>query len=103
MQTETYVTLSPNATANKHWFEIWNIEEDGSLKNCVNFYDAALKDAAPWIAQCVNQEVWRTEDVYSIVHATRDADGTMARSVVAGSDAKLFSVLNKFKDSLSFN
>jgi hypothetical protein len=103
MQTETYATLTPNATANKHWFEIWNIEEDGSLKNCINFYDAALKDATAWVTQCVNQEIWRTEDVYSVIHATRDVDGTMTRSIIASSEVKLFNVLSKFKENLSFN
>ena len=102
MQTETYLTLSPKATTNKHWFEILSVEEDGSLKNCVNFYDAALRDAAAWVTQCVNQEVWRTEDVYSIVHSTKDTDGLVARSVIGNSDSKLFNLVSKYKESLVF-
>ena len=103
METETYAALSSNAVANKHWFEVWSLEQDGSLKNCVNFYDAALKDASAWVTQCVNQEIWRTEDVYSVVHATKDADGTMNRTIITNSDVKLFNALTKFKETLSFN
>ena len=103
METETYAALSPNAVANKHWFEIWSIEQDGSLKSCINFYDAALKDAATWVTQCFNQETARTDDPYSIVHAFKLEDGTTARMIVSCTDSKVFAAVNKFKESLNFN
>ena len=103
METETYAALSPNAVANKHWVEIWSIEQDGSLKSCINFYDAALKNAAVWAAQCVNQETARTDDPYSVVHASKLEDGTIARTIINCPDSKIFPAVNKFKESLNFN
>ena len=103
METETYAELSPNTVANKHWVEIWSIEEDGSLKSCINFYDAALKNAAVWAAQCINQETARTEDVYSIVHASKLEDGTISRMIINYTDQKVYPAVAKFKESLNFN
>ena len=68
-----------------------------------NFYDAALKSAAVWAAQCINQEMARTDDPYSVVHAFKQEDGTIARMIINCPDSKIFPAVNKFKESLNFN
>lgn len=102
MNNDTFAALSVDIQPNKHWFEVWSIEHDGSLKNCVNFYDAALQNAVTWVIQCFAQETARTEDPYVVVHSTRDENGEMSRSIIPEpqGDVKLFSALNKYRATL---
>lgn len=102
MNTETFVAMSIDVQPNKNWFEIWSVEQDGSLKNCMNFYDACLQNSVLWACQCLSQEGARTEDSCVMVHATRNKDGEMVRQIITESpeNNRMFNVLNKYRAAL---
>ena len=102
MNTDIFAPLSVDMQPNKHWFEVWSIEQDGSLKNCVNFYDLALQSAAAWASQCYAHESARTEEPHIVVHAMRDESNEMVRHIIPEpvGDAKLYTVLNKYRAAL---
>lgn len=87
--------------ANCNWFEIWNLERDGTLRNCINFYDFALDSAAAWAAHCFTSETARTEEAYQIVHAFKDSSGKVQRNVPVVVDSKdVTSLLSKVRSKV---
>jgi hypothetical protein len=75
--------LDPKFTPNRHWFEIWTIENNGNLLSCVNFYDMAWKDSPNWAVQCYSQETSRTADAYyAVVHARQSDNSGIAREII---------------------
>lgn len=103
MNNETVTALSVDIKPNLHWFEIWSLEQDGSLKNCVNFYDMALQNSVTWAIQCFSQENSRTDDAYVIVHSTVGDGNEMVRSIISeptDKETRFYTVLNKFRATL---
>lgn len=86
MSTQTdnsFVKINPAFEQNKNWFEIWSTDVDGSLKECVNFYDFSLENCSVWAAQCLNTETNRTEEVYVVAHATKtEGEQEKTRSIL---------------------
>lgn len=85
---DTLQLTTNGVEANRNWFEIWNLERDGTLRNCINFYDFALDSAAAWAAHCFTSETARTEEAYQIVHAFKDSSGKVQRNVPVEVDSK---------------
>jgi len=103
MNEQTLTPLSVDIKPNKNWFEVWSLEQDGSLKNCVNFYDLALQNSVTWAIQCLSQESSRTDEAYVIVHASVGEDKEMVRSIIpepTDKETKFYTVLNKFRAAL---
>ena len=102
MNEQTLTPLSVDIKPNKNWFEVWSLEQDGSLKNCVNFYDLALQNSVTWAIQCLSQESSRIDDAYVIVHASV-SDKEIVRSIIpepTDKETKFYTVLNKFRAAL---
>ena len=106
MNKETFTPLSLDIKPNLNWLEVWNLQQDGSLKNCLNFYDLALQNSVAWAMQCLSQESSRSDDPYVIVHATVGEDQEMVRSIIPAPtdrETKFYMVLNKFRAALKNN
>lgn len=106
MNKETFTPLSVDIKPNLNWLEVWSLQQDGSLKNCLNFYDLALQNSVAWAIQCLSQESSRSDDVYVIVHATVGEGKEMVRSIVPAPtdrETKFYTVLNKFRAALKNN
>jgi len=103
METNTYANVDANFKANTNWLEIWSLQNSGALNHCVNFYDMALTDVVAWVAQCFAQESSRTDEtVFAIVHAKKDAEGSIVRSIVPepAGDVRLYASLKKYRESV---
>ena len=106
MHKETFTPLSVDIKPNLNWLEVWSLQQDGSLKNCLNFYDLALQNSVAWAIQCLSQESSRSDDPYVIVHATVGEDQEMVRSIIPAPtdrETKFYMVLNKFRAALKNN
>jgi hypothetical protein len=106
MNKETFTPLSLDIEPNLNWLEVWSLQQDGSLKNCLNFYDLALQNSVAWAMQCLSQESSRSDDAYVIVHATVGEDKEMVRSIIPAPtdrETKFYTVLNKFRAALKNN
>jgi hypothetical protein len=106
MNTETFTPLSLDIKPNLNWFEVWSLDQDGSLKNCANFYDFALQNSVAWAIQCLSQEISRTDDAHVVVHSTVDKDKEMVRSIIPAPtdrETKFYTVLNKLRAGLKNN
>lgn len=103
MNAETFTPLSLDIKPNLNWFEIWSLEQDGSLKSCANFYDLALQNSVAWAIQCLSQEISRTDDAHVIVHSTVGQDKEIVRSIIPAPtdrETKFYTVLNKLRMSI---
>ena len=92
--------LTKGFETNKHWFEVWSIETNGSLDKCINFYDAAFENVAAWVANCFKQESDRTEETLVVIHASVQ-EGAISRTILPSVQGEnIYQTVKKFRSAL---